>query len=123
MSFLHLCATELFKKLQSVDLSSTELTQACLDQIQKTNPTLQSFLTLTQKEALETAAIVDQKIARGEPLRLLEGIPIALKDNLCTKGIRTTCASKMLENFTPYSATVVALKSPQYAYAGKDQYG
>ncbi|MEK6557656.1 MAG: Asp-tRNA(Asn)/Glu-tRNA(Gln) amidotransferase subunit GatA [Candidatus Margulisiibacteriota bacterium] len=110
MGLLHLSATELFKKLQSGDLSSTELTQACLDQIQKTNPTLQSFLTFTDKEALETATIVDQKIARGEPLRLLEGIPIALKDNLCTQGIRTTCGSRMLENFIPpYSATVVAL--------------
>lgn len=110
MSFLFLSATELFKKLQKREVSSVALTQACLDHIQTTNPDLQSFLTLTAEEALCTAEVVDRKIESGKPLMLLEGVPVALKDNLCVQGIRTTCASKMLENFIPpYSATVVNL--------------
>ena len=82
-------------------LSCTELTAAYLDAAGRDNPRLNAYITLTPGEAMDTARRVDQKRAAGEPLRPLEGIPMALKDNLSTKGIRTTCASRMLEEYRP----------------------
>ncbi|HBW58210.1 MAG TPA: Asp-tRNA(Asn)/Glu-tRNA(Gln) amidotransferase GatCAB subunit A, partial [Oscillatoriales bacterium UBA8482] len=65
------------------------------------------FLRVTADQALEQARQVDAKIAAGEQIGLLAGIPIAIKDNMCTEGIRTTCGSKILENFIPpYESTV-----------------
>lgn len=82
-------------------LSCTELTAAYLDAAGRDNPRLNAYITLTPGEAMDTARRVDQKRAAGETLRPLEGIPMALKDNLSTKGIRTTCASRMLEEYRP----------------------
>jgi len=95
------------KLLDTKALSCTELTKAFLDSAEKENPSLNAYISITKEEALKTAAEVDEKIARGESLQPLEGIPVIIKDNICTKGIRTTCASKMLENYVPfYDATV-----------------
>lgn len=107
-NILDLSALDLFQKIQTKELSSTEITQAFLHQAKETNPVLQSFVTLTDKLALSMAAKVDQKISHGEGLALLEGVPIALKDNLCLKDYPTTCSSKILESFIPpYNGTVV----------------
>lgn len=98
---------ELHHHLVSKTRSAVEITQAYLDRIAALEPQLHSYLTVTPRQALAQAQVVDAKIAAGETIGLLEGIPIALKDNLCTKGIRTTCASKVLENFVPpYESTV-----------------
>lgn len=99
--------SELHELLVHKNISSTELTKAYIDRIHSVDPDLQAYLTVLEDEALVQAAEVDRKIAQGEVLKVLEGIPMALKDNLCTEGIRTSCASKMLENFIPpYNATV-----------------
>ncbi|MEO1401357.1 MAG: Asp-tRNA(Asn)/Glu-tRNA(Gln) amidotransferase subunit GatA [Cyanobacteria bacterium J06635_1] len=98
---------ELHQQLTSKERSAVEIAQAYIDKVQALEPKLHSFLTVTADRALVQAQQVDAKIAAGEPIGPLAGVPIALKDNLCTQGIRTTCASKILENFVPpYESTV-----------------
>ncbi|HBP65676.1 MAG TPA: Asp-tRNA(Asn)/Glu-tRNA(Gln) amidotransferase GatCAB subunit A, partial [Desulfosporosinus sp.] len=99
--------SELHERLVRKDVSSVELTKAYIDRIHSVDPTLKAYLTVIEDQAISQAAEVDRKIANNDGLSALEGIPMALKDNLCTEGIRTSCASKMLENFIPpYNATV-----------------
>jgi aspartyl-tRNA(Asn)/glutamyl-tRNA(Gln) amidotransferase subunit A len=94
--------------LSSGETSARAIAASYLDRIAARNPALDAFLTITHDEALAHAAESDDRISRGEPLRPLEGVPVAVKDNLVTAGIRTTCGSKILENYVPpYTATVV----------------
>ncbi len=103
----HKTIVEISRDLAAKKYSSVELTQSYLQRIQKLDKTLNSFITLTAEQALIAAQNADQRRAQGETSSLL-GIPIAHKDIFCTKDIRTTCASKMLDNFiSPYDATVV----------------
>ncbi len=100
-------AGELHDLLVQKKITSTELTHAFLDRVWRLEGQVQAYVTVTDKAALKRAAEVDAKIARGQAIGTLEGIPMALKDNMCTEGIRTTCSSKMLEEFVPpYSAEV-----------------
>jgi len=93
--------------LLSKEISCTELTKKYIAAINAENKNLNAYVLVCEDTALTTAAKVDKKIAAGEKLMPLEGIPMTLKDNICTKGIKTTCCSKMLEDFTPiYNATV-----------------
>jgi aspartyl-tRNA(Asn)/glutamyl-tRNA(Gln) amidotransferase subunit A len=98
---------ELHQQLVGKQRSAVEIAQEALDRIQALEPKLHSFLQVTTDYALKQAAQVDAKIAAGEEIGLLAGIPIGIKDNICTQGIPTTCASRILENFVPpYEATV-----------------
>jgi aspartyl-tRNA(Asn)/glutamyl-tRNA(Gln) amidotransferase subunit A len=98
---------ELHTQLIKKERSAVEITQEALDRIQALEPQLHSFLCITAEKALQQAQEVDAKIASGEEIGLLAGIPIGIKDNMCTKGILTTCASRILENFVPpYESTV-----------------
>ena len=76
--------------LVSKQCSCTELTKSYLDEIEKSNSELNAYVKVTPETALETAKSVDEKIARGEEIGLLEGVPMTLKDNISTKGIETT---------------------------------
>src|SRR5579859_1054916 len=99
---------EVSAALKAKKVSSVELTKAALDHLEEIEPKVQSFITITREEALKQAAEADKRLASGKDLTPLTGVPIAIKDLLCTKGVRTTCASRMLENFVPpYNATVV----------------
>ncbi|MBE9008206.1 Asp-tRNA(Asn)/Glu-tRNA(Gln) amidotransferase subunit GatA [Fortiea sp. LEGE XX443] len=98
---------ELHEQLVKKERSAVEITQEALDNIQALEPKLHSFLHVTAQQALDQARAVDAKIAAGEEIGNLAGIPIGIKDNMCTKGIPTTCASRILENFVPpYESTV-----------------
>lgn len=112
---------ELHQQLVNQERSAVEITTEALERIQAVDPQVHSFLQVTADSALETAQQVDAKIAAGEEIGLLAGIPIGIKDNLCTKGIRTTCGSKILENFVPpYESTVTQkLKDAGAVMVGK----
>ena len=109
--------TELSEKLRSRKLSAEEAAKAYLGQMEKREPEVGAYLTVTREAALETARKVDQKRMKGEELHPLAGI----KDNICTKGVKTTCASRMLENFvSPYDAAVIErLKDCHIVMLGK----
>ena len=98
---------EAHSQLTSRQISSVELTQACLDRIEAVEDRVQSFLTLTPETALAQAEAADRMLAAGEG-GPLTGVPVQIKDVMCTEGVPTTCGSRMLENFVPvYNATAV----------------
>ena len=108
MELYQLTAEKLSELLAKKECSSVELTQSVLDRIQKKDPEIGAYLTVSGEEALKKAAEVDEKRGKGETLSPLAGIPMGIKDNICTRGIRTTCASRILENFVPpYDAFVM----------------
>ncbi|MFA5792996.1 MAG: Asp-tRNA(Asn)/Glu-tRNA(Gln) amidotransferase subunit GatA [Candidatus Gracilibacteria bacterium] len=115
-----LSITEAHLGLKEKKFSAKDLVLSCLDQIEKTKH-LNTFITLTGDDALKQAGEVDAKIARGEEIGILEGIPAGVKDLFNTRDVRTTCASHMLENFVPpYDATAIArLKKAGYLLMGK----
>ncbi len=100
--------TEMSRALESGQVSSRELTQACLEKIERADGQLHSFITVRPEQALAAADAADQRRVAGKA-GPLTGVPIGHKDIFCTQGVRTSCGSRMLENFTPpYDATVVA---------------
>ena len=108
MEIFELTVHELMDKLDKKELTSEEITKSYLSRIEKKEKDVQAFVTVTDKEALEKAKAIDEKIKKEGKRDKLAGIPIGLKDNMCTKGVKTTCSSKMLENFvSPYDGTVV----------------
>ncbi len=111
---------ELRAKLDSKEITSVELTKYFLDRVRELDGNVESFITVCEDEALEAAKAADEVIAKGEA-KFLTGIPVAIKDNICTKDILTTCGSKMLYNFIPpYDATVVEkLKAEGAVILGK----
>jgi aspartyl-tRNA(Asn)/glutamyl-tRNA(Gln) amidotransferase subunit A len=99
---------ELHEKLINGEITSVELTEQYFDAIEKKDKEIFAYLTLTKDLALEQAKKVDEKIAKGEKIEILEGIPGGVKDVICMKGVRTTAGSKILDNYiAPYDATVV----------------
>jgi len=112
---------ELNTLLKEKKLSSVELTEAVLAQIDKVEGKIQAYVTVTKEEALKQARAADERIKNNENVTPLTGIPIAVKDNMCTKGILTTCSSKILRNYLPpYDATIVTkLKEAGAVIVGK----
>ncbi|MBQ1956665.1 MAG: Asp-tRNA(Asn)/Glu-tRNA(Gln) amidotransferase subunit GatA, partial [Clostridia bacterium] len=113
--------SELASALENKEISSVELTREYLNSIAKNEEKIGAYITVDEKSALDSAAAVDQKRANGEKLSPLAGIPAAIKDNICTKGTKTTCASKMLADFVPpYDAHVIErLKANDFVMLGK----
>src|SRR5256714_8490653 len=121
MSLIARSAAELLRDLTSRKLSSLELTRAYLDQIQKCDTKIKAFLLVDPDAALARAKEIDDRRAAGKPVGKLGGLPVAIKDVICTQGVNTTCASKILQNFVPpYDATVVkTLKAADAVLIGK----
>ncbi len=121
----HLSIHQAHKLLKEGQITSVELTEAVLRQIEKVESLIKAYITITPELALKQARLADEKIMRhrkaGESFSPLLGIPISIKDIICTEGIRTTCASRILENFVPpYDATVVVkLKEAGAVIIGK----
>lgn len=108
MILTDLTIAQLRDKLEKREVSAVQITESYVDRLKRIDPKLNSFITFNDK-VLDDAAAIDKKLAQGEKLGPLAGLPVAIKDMLCTKGIKTTAASKMLSNFIPpYDSTVVA---------------
>ena len=121
MQITELTATELGKKIKAGEIGVLEAAKASLDQIEKEDKTIQAFLTVDEEAVLKQAKEVEEGIRTGRLKSPLAGVPIAVKDNICTKGMLTTCASKILENFVPFydAEAVQQLKSAGLIVLGK----
>ena len=121
MELYNFTAHELHEKLVNKEVSSVELTNAVYARIDEVEDQVRSYVTLDKEGALAQAAKVDAKIAAGEKIAILAGVPGAIKDNISTKGLRTTCSSKMLDNFIPiFDAHVIKnLRADETIFLGK----
>jgi aspartyl-tRNA(Asn)/glutamyl-tRNA(Gln) amidotransferase subunit A len=108
MKLFEYTAEQLSEMIKSKKCSAAEVTASVFERIEQVEKKTGAYITLTKEQALKQASGVDAKIALGEQVGSLAGIPIGVKDNICTNGIKTTCASKILYNFVPpYNATVI----------------
>ena len=104
----NLTITQIVQGLKDKSFSSTEITEHLLSRAKKLDKAYNSLITITEDEALKGAAAADQRLAQGNAPSLC-GVPLIHKDIFCTQGVRTSCGSKMLDNFIPpYDATVIA---------------
>ena len=101
-------ASELARLLDRGKVSSREITESVFNRIDEREKTVHAYITTNRENALKQADLADARLQKNERISLLDGIPIAVKDNMCTRGIRTTCGSRILENYTPpYDSTAV----------------
>lgn len=108
MNIVSLTAVELGKRIREKEITAVEAVQAALDQINALEPTVHAYVTIDGEGAVKRAKQVQKQIEDGTLTGPLAGVPVAIKDNLCTEGMKTTCSSKILENFTPvYTAQAV----------------
>jgi len=114
-------AAEVSESIRNQDISAEEYLSSILERIEKIDEKIHAFVTVVKDEALRRAREIDEKARKGEKLSCLAGVAVAVKDNICTRGIRTTCSSRMLENFVPpYDATVIEkLKAADAVILGK----
>ena len=121
MNLYEYTAYELAEMLNKKEISSEELTKAYYDRIKEKDEEVKAYVSLIEDKALKRAKQVDEKRAKNENVEKYAGIPIGIKDNMCIRNTKTTCSSKMLENFvSPYNATVIdKLNSEDLVFLGK----
>ena len=121
MELYELTAHELMDKLEAGEVTSEEITKSYFDRIKEKDDSVKAYVSLLEEEALAKAKKVDEDRKAGKPVSKFAGIPIGIKDNMCITGTKTTCSSKMLENFVaPYDATVIEkLNKEDMVYLGK----
>ena len=121
MALYEKSASQLSAMLKNKEISSVELTKSVFERISQVEDKVEAYITLDEENALAKAAEVDKKRAEGAELSPLAGIPIGIKDNISTKGLRTTCASRMLENYVPpFDASVMTkLRAHDIVVTGK----
>lgn len=121
MELYELTVHELRDKLAKKEITSEDITKSYIKRIEEKEPDVKAFVNTTLDDALKNAQEVDKKIKAGKNVSSLAGIPIGIKDNICTKGVKTTCSSRMLENFvSPYDATVMEkIKEQDLVMLGK----
>ena len=125
MDLARLTIHALQAQLRNGEIRASALTEAVLARLQAVEEHIQAYITVTPDLARQQAAEADAAFARGEVRSPLQGIPLAIKDNICTKGLRTTCASRILEHFVPpFNATVIErLRRCRSGGGGEGQYG
>jgi aspartyl-tRNA(Asn)/glutamyl-tRNA(Gln) amidotransferase subunit A len=101
MKLFEMTALDLSRLLQKKEVSAVEVTQSFIERAKEVEPQVQAYITRTPETALAEAGAVDEKRGRGEALHPLAGVPLAVKDNFCSCGVRTTCASRFLEEYIP----------------------
>src|SRR5574340_200268 len=118
---LGMSATDFVSQAKEGTISVEEFVAKTLDRIKKIDGKIRAFITVDSQNALDKAKAIDKKIKSKEKTGICFGMPVSIKDNICTAGLKTTCASKMLENFVaPYDATVTSrLKSEDAIIIGK----
>ena len=121
MELYELTVHELVEKLEKGEVTSTEIVKSYFDRIKEKDEAVKAYVSTLEEQAMAKAREVDEKRKNGEKLGKFAGIPIGIKDNMCIKGTKTTCSSKMLENFvSPYNATVIEkLNAEDMIYLGK----
>jgi aspartyl-tRNA(Asn)/glutamyl-tRNA(Gln) amidotransferase subunit A len=121
VSLHQLSAVEIARQVKGREVSARDVARLFLDRVRALDPKLKAFITVLEEETLAQARAVDEKVARGEDPGPLAGVPVAVKDNLCVRGAKTTCSSRMLENYTAvYDATVVEkLRAAGAVFIGK----
>lgn len=121
MEIQAMTAFEIKKGIEEGKFTSEEIVKKLFERIKEIDPKVEAYITLCEEEAIKSAKSVDEKVKNGEKLGKFAGVPIAIKDNICTDEIKTTCASKMLGDFIPpYDATVIEkLKAEDAVIIGK----
>ena len=121
MELYELTVHDLIKKLEKGEVTSEEITKSYFDRIKEKDGQVKAYVSTLEEQAMEKAKQVDYDRKTGKELSKFAGIPIGIKDNMCITGTRTTCSSKMLENFVaPYNATVIErLNAENMIYLGK----
>ncbi len=121
MDIKDLSAVEIVGKIKKKELTAVSVAKYFLDRAAKHDPKISAFLNLSGESALEEAAAVDAKLSKNEPLGMLAGLPVAIKDNICERGKKLTCGSKILAGYTaPYNATVIEkLKKEDAVFIGR----
>ena len=108
MELYSLTVSEIARKIKEKEITIKEVLDSVYNRIENVEEKVSAYVTLTKEQAYNRATKLQERLDNGEDIGIMGGVPIAIKDNICTNGIKTTCSSKMLENFVPfYDATVI----------------